>query len=142
MLSESVKDCIRALIYLALNQDKEYISVKEISEALNLPFFFLAKNIQKLVKEGILESYRGPKGGISFKKPINEIKIIDIIVAIDGDNLFKKCVLGFEECSDLNPCAIHHKWVPEREHLKGIFNATLYEIVNDIKQGKIKNIKL
>lgn len=142
MLSESVKDCIRALIYLALNNDKGYISVKEISTKLNLPFFFLAKNIQKLVKDGILESYRGPKGGIIFKKPLNEIRVIDIIKAIDGDSLFKKCILGFDECSDENPCAIHQKWIPEREHLKDIFNYTLQDIVNDIKFGKIKNIKI
>lgn len=142
MISESVKDCIRALIYLALNQDKEYISVKEIALKLNLPFFFLAKNIQKLVKEGILDSYRGPKGGITFKKPLNEIRILDIIKSIDGDSLFRKCILGFEECSDDNPCAIHQRWVPEREHLKELFSQSLQDIVNDIKVGKVKNIKL
>jgi Rrf2 family protein len=142
MISESVKDCIRALIYLALNQDKEYISVKEIAINLNLPFFFLAKNIQKLVKNGILDSYRGPKGGITFKKPLNEIKVIDVITTIDGDSLFKRCILGFEECSDENPCAIHKKWVPERDHLKEIFSYSLQDIVNDVKLGKIKNIKI
>lgn len=142
MLSESVKDCIRALIFLALNQDNRYISVKEISEHLNLPFHFLAKNIQRLVKSGILASYRGPKGGIVFKKPIKDIKIIDIIKSLDDDSFFKSCILGFEECSDENPCAIHHRWIVEREQLYNMFNVSLAEIVENIKFGKIENIKL
>jgi Rrf2 family protein len=140
MLSESVKDCIRALVYLALNEDKKYLSVKEIASSLNLPFFFLAKNIQKLVKDDILESYRGPKGGITFKKPLEQIKIIDIVKSIDGDHLFRKCILGFEECSDENPCAIHRRWVPERERIKNMFSCNLKEIVEEVKSGK--NIKL
>ncbi len=142
MLSESVKDCIRALIFLALNKDDKYISVKEISEQLNLPFHFLAKNIQRLVKSGILASYRGPKGGIVFKKPITDIKIIDIIKSLDNDSIFKKCILGFEECSDENPCAIHQRWIIERDNLYNLFNLSIGEIVENIKSGKINNIKL
>ncbi|WP_299238033.1 Rrf2 family transcriptional regulator [Sulfurihydrogenibium sp.] len=142
MLSESVKDCIRALIYLAINQEKSYVSVKEIAEKLNLPFHYLAKNVQKLVKSGILDSYRGPKGGIVFKQPIESIKIIDIIKSLDDDRLFKSCILGFEECSDENPCAIHNRWVVERNHLYNLFNTSLKDIVEDIKQGRISNVKL
>ena len=142
MLSESVKDCIRALIYLAISQDKRYVSVKEIAEKLNIPFPYLAKNIQKLVKSGILDSYRGPKGGVVFKQPIENIKIIDIIKSLDDDRLFRTCILGFEECSDENPCAIHNRWVVERNHLYNLFNTSLKEMVEDIKQGKIINVKL
>jgi Rrf2 family protein len=143
MLSTACKDAIRAMIYIAKKQqDKnDFISIKEIAKELNLSFYFLSKILQKLVKEGLLESYRGPNGGVKLSKDISDISIYDIIVSIDGDNIFKSCILGFEECSDTKPCAIHNRWTPERERLFNLFkNTTLEEIEEEIE--KKVNIKI
>ncbi|EDP73887.1 Rrf2 family transcriptional regulator [Hydrogenivirga sp. 128-5-R1-1] len=143
MLTTACKDAIRAMIYIAKKQKKSdsFISIKEIAENLNLSFYFLSKILHKLVKDRFLESYRGPNGGVKLARPMENISLYDIILSIDGNNVFTQCILGFKECSDTKPCAVHEKWVPERERIYQLFkNTTLAEIEKEIEK-KI-NIKL
>ena len=143
MLSTACKDAIRAMIYIAKKQKETdgFISIKEIAENLDLSFYFLSKILQKLVKDGFLESYRGPNGGVKLAKPVDRISLYDIILSIDGDDIFNECILGFHECSDTKPCAVHERWAPERERLYNLFkNTTLGEIEKEI--AKKLNIKL
>ncbi|WP_457621191.1 RrF2 family transcriptional regulator [Persephonella sp.] len=142
MLSVACKDSIRAMIYIAKYGDRNsYLSIHKIAEDLDLSFYFLSKNLQKLVKVGLLESYRGPNGGVRLAKPPDQIKLLDIIDAIDGTEFFNKCILGFDTCSDENPCVIHHKWAEKRNEIyEMFFGTTLSEAVEDIH--KFSNIKI
>lgn len=143
MITESAKDSIRAVIYIALKRgDREFIPIKEIALELNLSFYFLSKNLQKLVKIGILESFRGPKGGVNLKKNPKNIKLIDIVAAIDGTSIFESCILGFKECSDSNPCVIHESWASQRQKLYQMFDVSVEDVTKDITLGKLKNIKI
>ncbi|WP_457642275.1 RrF2 family transcriptional regulator [Persephonella sp.] len=142
MLSVACKDSIRAMIYITKYGDKDkFISIHKIAEDLDISFYFLSKNLQKLVKVGLLESYRGPNGGVRLKKSPKDIKLIDIIDAIDGTEFFSKCILGFETCSDENPCVIHHKWAERRNELYEMFSGTtLEEAIRDLH--KFTNVKI
>ncbi|RMA93345.1 RrF2 family transcriptional regulator [Hydrogenothermus marinus] len=143
MLSTACKDAIRAIIYIAKENKKEnrFISIREISENLGLSFYFLSKILQILVKDGFLESYRGPNGGVKLKKDLKKISLFDIIKSIDGTELFESCILGFKECSDSKPCAIHNMWKEERDRLYNMFkNTTLENIEENLE--KETNIKI
>ncbi len=141
MLSMACKDAIRAMIYIVKKKSDDFISINEIAKELDLSFYFLSKILQKLVKQGLLESYRGPKGGVRLAKKPKDIKLLDIIEAIDGNAFFTECVLGFKECSDSEPCAIHSKWAKEREKIHKLFaNTTLQKIEKEL-ENKL-NIKL
>ncbi|WP_457639288.1 RrF2 family transcriptional regulator [Persephonella sp.] len=146
MLSAACKDSIRAMIYVAnLSKKDEYrgkfISIHKIAEDLGISFYFLSKNFQKLVKAGFLESHRGPQGGVRLVKKPSEIKLLDIVAAIDGMDFFNNCILGFEECSDTKPCTIHHLWVDKREDIYRMFEGTtLEDAIENIE--KFKNIKV
>ncbi len=143
MLTTACKDAIRAMIYIAKKQKNidNFISIKEIANNLDLSFYFLSKILQKLVKDGFLESYRGPNGGVKLAKPMGDISLYDIILSIDGDDVFTQCILGFKECSDIKPCAVHEKWAPERERLYNLFKDTTLEEIEEEIEKKI-NIKL
>ena len=141
MLSVACKDAIRAMIYIVKNKRDSFISINEIAKELDLPFYFLSKILQKLVKQGLLDSYRGPKGGVRLAKEPKDIKLLDIVEAIDGSSFFTECILGFKECSDSEPCAIHNKWAKEREKIHKLFaNTTLEEIEKELE--KQLNIKI
>jgi DNA-binding IscR family transcriptional regulator len=59
------------------------------------------------------------------------LKIIDIVLALEGDDLFKKCVLGLPNCSDKNPCPVHQNWSIIREQIKQMLSGkTLSELIN------------
>ncbi len=141
MLSAACKDAIRAMVYIVNHQKDDYVSIQEIAKDLNLSFFFLSKILQKLVKAGFLQSHRGPKGGVKLAKNPSEISLLNIVETIDGDSFFSECILGFKECSDIEPCAIHEKWAEKRKEIYEMFkNTNLEEIEKEI-ENKI-NIKL
>lgn len=145
MLSAACKDSIRAMIYIAKLQKEGYrdrfVSIHKIAEDLGLSFYFLSKNFQKLVKANLLESHRGPQGGVRLLKKPSEIRLIDIVEVIDGMEFFNNCILGFEECSDQNPCTIHHLWAEKREEIYNMFSSTtLEDAIKNI--DKFSNVKV
>jgi Rrf2 family protein len=133
LLSKSCEYGLRASLYLASKKQQGYVSIGEISDELQISFHFLTKIFQKLTQAGLMESYRGPKGGIALARPANQIRVKDIVVAIDGSDLFTECVLGLPGCGDQKPCPMHHRWAVERERLEAMFaNTTLAEMGDNI----------
>jgi hypothetical protein len=37
--------------------------------------------------------------------------LYEIVVAIDGEDLFRECVLGLPGCGDATPCPLHDEWI-------------------------------
>lgn len=125
ILSKASGYGLRALVYLAAEKDRTgYLSIGEISENLNISFHFLTKIFQKLTQHDILESYRGPNGGIALKKPAEEIFLTDIVKILEGEDFFDKCLLGLPGCGVATPCPIHDFWKVAKAALKDKFDAT------------------
>ncbi|MCX8056546.1 MAG: Rrf2 family transcriptional regulator [Ignavibacteria bacterium] len=101
---------LQAILYLASKKDKQYFSAKEIASDLKIPKEFVSKILQSLVANGIIGSKKGKNGGFYLAKKPNKIKLIDIVEAIDGLDVFKSCVLGFPNCSSDVPCPVHSEW--------------------------------
>ncbi len=103
-ISEAASIGIHSMILITNSKDK--INVTHISEITKASRHHVAKILQRLVKEGFLESNRGPSGGFRLKKPAEEICLLDIFEAIEGkiqentclsDNAicpFHKCLMG------------------------------------------------
>ncbi|MBC8311406.1 MAG: Rrf2 family transcriptional regulator [Candidatus Marinimicrobia bacterium] len=98
------------MIYLAVN-DEKLILVHQIAEDYKIPKYYLAKIVQTLSKHNLIKSTRGRNGGIQLSKPAGEIKILDIIHAINGPpGDSEMCIFGLDICSDLVPCPVHEVW--------------------------------
>ncbi|WP_420578259.1 RrF2 family transcriptional regulator [Ekhidna sp.] len=124
MFSRACEYAIKIMIYIAGNeQEGRRTGVKEISEAINSPVAFTAKILQQLVKNELLVSFKGPTGGFELAGS-REIKLVDIVRAIDGNKLMENCVLGLETCSGENPCPVHFKFIVIREQLNETLLAT------------------
>ena len=141
MLSGTCKYALRAVIYLAVNSRKgEKIGIRKISRDLDIPTPFLAKILQTLARHKILTSIKGPHGGFSIGRPVDEIFLIDIVEIIDGLDFFKKCVIGVKHCTDLEtPCALHTRYAHYREEIKQLFESvSIKDLIADVKKGKQK----
>jgi len=129
MLSKRCEYGLRAMLYLASLDHTGYVSIGTISDELDISFPFLTKILQTLNDAGLLDSRRGPKGGVALTKPADDVTLYEVVVAIDGDNLFQECVLGLPNCSEAEPCPLHTQWEEERERVEEMFrNATLAEL--------------
>ncbi|NJL13203.1 MAG: Rrf2 family transcriptional regulator [Microscillaceae bacterium] len=107
-LSKAFGYGIRALLYIAQHhQEGQNIGLQDLAEQLNAPRHFLGKIMQELSKRGLVHSAKGPGGGFTLKEETLDLPVIKVVEAIDGLESFKKCAMGFEECSEDHPCPLH-----------------------------------
>ena len=140
MLSNTSKYAIRAVIYLALNAGEEKkIGIKQISKDLEIPTPFLGKILQTLAKHKLLSSTKGPHGGFGLGKSAEDIYLVDIVDIIDGQDLFKKCLIRLDDCTEdkSEQCSLHDKYLEIRKNLLNLFqHEKISGLVNEIKEGK------
>lgn len=115
--SRSSEYAIRAFVHLAQVPDGKYAMVKQIAEVENIPSHFLAKILQQLARKGLLRSSKGPTGGFSLRVPSDEIRLLDIVEALDGLSEYERCASGLTECSDDMPCCMHDSWKALRSRI-------------------------
>ncbi|MCU7695066.1 RrF2 family transcriptional regulator [Haoranjiania flava] len=139
MLSKTCEYALRAMIYLAQHsKDGNMVNIKEISENIDSPELFIGKILQGLSKKGFLQSSKGRYGGFYVNEENAKASLADIIIAIDGDKIFKGCGVGLNYCSEKNPCPIHHEYKHTRRELYNIYKKAN---LNQFKSG-LENAKL
>jgi Rrf2 family protein len=137
MFSRSCEYALQACLYLAQQKDGNFALLREISERLNIPHHFLSKVLQTLSRSGVVVSLKGANGGFSLARPPKEIKLIEIVRAVDGDTFLEECILGFPGCGDKNPCPVHTQWKRAKEIVLNMLNEKTLAVL-----GKELNPKL
>ncbi len=139
LLSKSCVYGLRAVLYVVQNNSDGYVPIREISDKLNISFHFLTKILQVLTQNQLMVSYRGPKGGINLAKSAGKITILDIIHALDGEEIFQECLLGLPNCDDSAPCPLHHNWTHYCRSLKENFsNTTIKDLADKTKASNLR----
>jgi Rrf2 family transcriptional regulator, iron-sulfur cluster assembly transcription factor len=146
MISNSSKYGIRALTYLA-SQPKSagMIGIKQISKDLELPSPFLAKILQTLARKKVLSSSKGPHGGFALLKDPKEITLLDVVRAIDSDEVLTNCVMQNRACKCLEtekaPCPVHDDYEKVRTGMIKFFSSkTIYNLVKTTNKSETVSI--
>ena len=95
-LSEAASIAIHGMILVA--RSDKLVNVNKIAEINTSSRHHVAKVFQRLVKEGFINSNRGPSGGFSLKLAPEEISFLDIYEAIEGKIEITKCPLDKPLC--------------------------------------------
>lgn len=139
LLSKSCVYGLRASLYMATRKDRDYIPIREISEDLKISFHFLTKILQQLSSAGLMESFRGPNGGIKLTKQGDRTTLMEVVVAIDGIELFTECALGLPGCGVEKPCPLHDKWAITRDSIRTMLeNTTLTEMAKKAREEDLR----
>jgi len=144
MLSNSCRYGIRAVIYLAGKDPKKgNVGIKQISGDLGLPTPFLAKILQQLARHKILSSAKGPNGGFLLLKKPESITLLDIVKVIDGEGIFKNCIIDSGTCKSVKgsrkPCPVHNDYARVRAELISLFKSkSIAELVE--KEAVLEHI--
>lgn len=138
MFSKACEYGIRAVIYIGANcRDGKKVGIKQICEAIGAPEHFTAKILQDLSKRNIVSSTKGPNGGFYTEKS-QEIKLIDIVRAIDGEKIFTSCGLGIKSCSSKKPCPIHYEFKKIRDSLEHMLKTTsISQVTENFDKGLV-----
>lgn len=127
LLSKACTYAIRAATLITLKEMQEkrkFIPIRELSDELGLSFHFLTKIMQILTEAKLMESFKGPNGGVGLTKKAGKTKLIDIVAAIDGTDLFTECALGLPGCGERTPCPLHKAWTSRRESIAKMLSST------------------
>lgn len=116
--SKTCEYAIRAVLYIASqSHEGKRVGIKEIAENINSPEYFLGKILQRLSRAGIILSVKGPNGGFYLDANGLNRPIADIVITLEGDEIFTGCGMGLSYCSESNPCPLHNEFKKIRNQI-------------------------
>ncbi|MDF7798473.1 Rrf2 family transcriptional regulator [Pontiellaceae bacterium B1224] len=116
-LSNTTGHAVRALSCLA-GCTNPPANINDVAECADVPKAYLAKIVKLLNDAGIVASKRGSKGGIWLARPAKLISLLDISLALEGEDFLDGCLLGSDHCSDERTCPTHKFWIKNRELIR------------------------
>ena len=108
-LSSTAQQAIHAVLCIASGDDQRPVRVDEIAGVLDCPRNYLSKTLHALVRAGVLQSARGPKGGFQLSAPPEKVTLAQIIAPFEPVRQ-RRCLLGRPTCSDKHACVLHKRW--------------------------------
>jgi len=109
---------------MAMNAEKESITIKTISERQNISERYLEQIFSLLRKGGIIVGRKGAQGGYNLVKKQSEITIGEILKALEGENIF----------IDVNS--------QEENELENFINKNLWSNINNLIDDYLESITL
>jgi Rrf2 family protein len=122
---------LRAALELAAAPDEKPVKGERIATAQGIPLRFLENILMQLRHAGLVDSRRGAEGGYRLARPATEVKLADVIRAIDGPLAGVSGVrpesLGFDGVAE----PMRDVWIAVRASLRGVLEqVTLADVVS------------
>jgi Rrf2 family protein len=117
---------LRALIYLASNNERGAIPAREIAERWGVQVKYLEQILKTLKEAGIVASQVGIGGGYRLARPATLITTGEVIRELDGRLSPMGCVSSYdyEPCEFENACGLRALWARARAALLGVLDQT------------------
>lgn len=121
---------LRVLIYLALKNETELATIKEIADSYEISKNHLMKITHDLGKLGYIETIRGRNGGIRLAKEPQNINIGEVVSKTEEDfNIVECFAQGKNYCVITPACKLKH-----------ILNDALQAFVTVLKQYTLEDL--
>lgn len=121
---------MRALVYLASNGKETYVAAKEIAKGQDIPEDFAYKILRKLTRSGLTTCHMGHSGGFKLAHTPEQITLLQVVSAIQGPVMVKKCCLDIESCSRRSICGFTAKLMELQDNIVRSFDGiTLADVV-------------
>jgi Rrf2 family protein len=137
MFKKETEYAFRAMVYIqARNHAGERPGIDEIAREIEAPRFYMAKILQRLVRQGFLSSLKGKGGGFFLDQDMPDRPLKEIIVSVEGEKLFTGCGFGLKNCDAEHPCPLHDQYSLIRNALDELVSA---ETIQSLARKNKKN---
>ena len=116
------------------------ISLSEISLRQNISLAYLEQIFIKLKNNNLVKSSRGVNGGYVLEKPASEIKLSNIIFAVDEEVKTLNCKKNSKKgCNNKSTkCITHNLWDQLDQHINGFFEKVKLQDLTKITKNNEK----
>ncbi|WP_426998674.1 RrF2 family transcriptional regulator [Pseudarthrobacter sp. N5] len=90
-MGEGVEWALHSCVNMSWAPVGEAVSSARLAEFYKLPASYLNKQLQALVRAGILSSVSGPGGGFQLARKAEKISVLDVVLAIEGTKVAFRC---------------------------------------------------
>lgn len=101
------------MLDLALQDTRLPVSIKSIAARQGISVDYLEQLFNRLRRAGIVEAARGPKGGVSLRRPAGKINIMDILITVQEPLEPVYCLEKadkFRTCNKVKDCVPRMLW--------------------------------
>ncbi|MCL5073208.1 MAG: Rrf2 family transcriptional regulator [Actinobacteria bacterium] len=100
----------RLMMELALNYEKRLVLLKDVASSQEISQKYLSQLIIPLKIAGLVRSSRGAHGGYCLSRAPKDIKLIEIITAVEGPFYLVECVVNPDICNRSKSCVAREVW--------------------------------
>ena len=97
-LTEGASIALHSMVIIARNESKRTVNVNDLAAKTGSSKFHTSKIMQKLVKDGYLNSTRGPAGGFTLAKTPEDITLLQIYESVEGKVTVSTCPVNRSAC--------------------------------------------
>lgn len=83
-MGQGVEWALHCCVNMSWAPGGEAVNSARLADLYQLPAPYLNKQLQSLVRAGILSSVSGPRGGFQLARPADKITVLDVVLAIEG----------------------------------------------------------
>jgi Rrf2 family protein len=132
-IPKKVEYAFLALKYISENSDQNCLNTKVISENAEIPYDLTAKILQRLVKQNIISSQQGAKGGYVLNYSTDQLNLARIIAAVDEEVILTNCMFDgatVKDCERIDSCCMRSPLNKVQNKINELFEKTyLTEII-------------
>lgn len=125
-LTRQADYAVRAVLDLSTHSTAH---IKDIAHRQSIPEAYLQKVLWVLAKTGLVQTMRGPRGGVRLTRPSKEINLYQVVQAVQGPLVFNRCLLWAGECPLGEFCPTHDVWHNIHETLIQAMKATTFDVL-------------
>ena len=127
----------RLMIELAFHYGERLVLLKDISNSQEISLKYLAQLIMPLKIAGLIKASRGAHGGYFLSKHPKDIKLSEIIAAVEGPLNLVECVDNPAICNRSNFCATREIWTEiSNKFFETLDSYTLQQMMERQKEKK------
>ena len=120
---------VTAMLDLAMRAEGGPVTLAGISDRQSISLSYLEQLFGKLRRRNLVDSVRGPGGGYCLARPVSEITVADIVVAVDEPLDATQCA-GGHNCHDEHTCMTHDLWAGLNDTIHGyLASVTLAQLI-------------
>lgn len=121
---------IRAVLALAQAPEGERLSVRRLAADQNIPAAFLPRVMGDLVTGRLVDGAPGRRGGYRLARAADEVSLLEIVEAVEGDVRRRHCILRGGPCQLNGVCAVHPVFASAQDDLlERLANAKVADLI-------------